>query len=67
MFLNVPGFEGIRIHAGNTVKDTHGCILPDYNTRKGMVTSSRKALTKIISLIQTSIENGEKVWIDIQG
>lgn len=30
LLMNVPGFEGIRIHEGSKVSNTHGCILPGY-------------------------------------
>jgi len=31
LLLNVPGFDGIRAHGGNTAVDTDGCLLCAYN------------------------------------
>lgn len=46
---DVKGFQGIRIHSGNTDKDTEGCILVGKNTKVGMVTDSRKTYNALFS------------------
>ena len=63
LLLNVPNFEGIRIHKGNTNKDTSGCILPGENTKRGMVLNSTKYEHELTSLIEKANKRGEKVII----
>ena len=61
----VPGFEGIRIHAGNYPDDTQGCILVGENKFRGMVVNSRIWLNRLISRIAEAREQGESVWLTV--
>ena len=51
---DVKGFEGIRIHSGNTDKDTEGCILVGFNKIKGNVINSRDTYNKLFSILSKS-------------
>ena len=62
---NVKGFDGIRIHSGNTPQDTEGCLLPGFNKVKGQVIDSRVTTDKLIAQIQQALNKGEKVTITI--
>ncbi len=62
--MNVPSFEGIRIHAGSTSQDTSGCLLVGINKVKGMVLDSRATVAKLYPLIKEACKKG-KVTIEI--
>ena len=66
ILMNVKGFEGIRIHSGNTHKDTSGCLLVGENKEKGKVLNSKITYTKLFNLINDALENNEKVIITIE-
>lgn len=68
LLVDVPNFSGVRIHTGNTDKDTHGCILvgthvsPDGNA----ISDSRGAYNVIFPKIRDAIQRGEEVWIEVK-
>jgi hypothetical protein len=64
--INVPGFEGIRIHPANLASQLEGCIAPGKGSAKDKVTESRTAYSELLALINTAIKTGEEVWIDIK-
>lgn len=63
---DVPGFSGVRIHSGNTAKDTEGCILVGQNLEKGKVLNSRIWYDKLLAKMNAAWAKKEHVVIDIQ-
>lgn len=65
--LNVKGFSGIRIHPGNTAKDTLGCILVGKNNEKGKVTNSTSYYHKLLDeYIVPASNKDEKIELIIR-
>ncbi len=62
--LDVPGFEGIRIHPGNTDKQTHGCLLPGTIRKDNFIGNSKIAYAKLIDMIEDALDRGQNVTIE---
>lgn len=56
LVLNVPNFEGIRIHPGNTNHDTEGCILVGRTRSKDFIGQSRKAFATLFAKMKEAKE-----------
>jgi len=52
LLINVPNFEGVRIHPGNSNHDTEGCILVGTNRSVDYITKSRKAFDSLFKKMQ---------------
>ena len=66
ILLGVPLFQGIRIHVGNTAKDTLGCILVGKNREVGKVLDSRIWVHRLKQKIVEAKSRGEAVWLTVR-
>ena len=64
LLLNVPKFQGIRIHSGNTAKNTLGCILVGQTRSVDFIGNSRLAYKSLFSKIKDAAKK-EKIYITI--
>lgn len=62
----MPQFSGIRIHAGNKVADTQGCILVGENMKPGEVWNSRKYVQLLMDKMQQALDLDEGIHITIE-
>ena len=63
--LNVPNFEGIRIHSGNVAEDSEGCLLTGRIRRQNFVGESKLALASLFQKVKTAVNNHEKITIEV--
>ncbi|MDD6153145.1 MAG: DUF5675 family protein [Elusimicrobia bacterium] len=66
MVLDVPGFSGVRIHAGNCAADTEGCVLVGFNQVKGRLVASRPTLEQLMKKLLAAVKAGGKIWLEIK-
>lgn len=64
LLLKVKGYEGVRIHSGNTDADTLGCILVGQAFTKDAISGSRAAYKPLFIQLQKAVK-AEKVFIEI--
>ena len=61
---NVPHFESIMLHVGNSVRDSRGCILVGTRTFPSVLTHSRDAVNRLILLIEE--HKGESITVSVE-
>ena len=55
--LNVPAYDGVLIHIGNTERDSAGCLIVGMNTEKGRVTRSTETFRRLYDVLKSANGN----------
>lgn len=67
LLLNVPDFEGVRLHGGNDSGDTEGCLLLGKKRDSvDRISNCAPAVDAIIQLIDAATARREETWIEIK-
>ena len=70
--LDVPGFDGILIHAGNLNTDlatagmSAGCLLTGINTVVGALTKTKENFEKLYKMLLKADQKGEEIYLTVQ-
>lgn len=65
LLLDVPGYAGVRIHPGNTDKDTEGCILVGDTPSHDFLGNSRVAFERLFAKMQMAVDAGQSITLEI--
>lgn len=66
LLLDVPMFEGIRIHPGNTAADTEGCILVGRVKGSDRIGESKAAYAELLERLEQALSGGDTVTISVE-
>lgn len=66
LLVDVPQFEGIRIHPGNTDQNTEGCILVGVGVGQDRLYNSRQAYERLFNKLEAAEALGEEIEIEIR-
>jgi hypothetical protein len=64
--LDVPGFDGIRIHPLNEASQTHGCLGVGTTRKDNWISNSRVAYKMVLACITNELDCGNPVEIEFK-